>query len=145
MNKTPLAFRNLGLALLVVRQLSGRTQVELARQAGFSKSQLSKYEKGKDLPKLDSLGRILEVLSLSPRAFFKVLDILDGMLDGTEGEEVSVVKSLVREGVFQAMVTAGDRRLVCGVVKDSTGMFKAQIIVRTNGSKTQRKQIHSDA
>lgn len=134
MNKTPLAFRNLGLALVVVRQLSGQTQDALAGQAGFSKSQLSKYEKGKNLPKLESLERVLEVLGLTPWAFFKVMDMLDAMSNGMDGEGLEVVKGLIPEGIFRAMVTSEKEELICGVIKDSTGTLEAQVIARAKGS-----------
>jgi transcriptional regulator with XRE-family HTH domain len=43
-------FKHMGLALRVLRELKGVSQAGLARQAGLGKSQLSKYESGKDLP-----------------------------------------------------------------------------------------------
>ena len=70
-------FRNLGLALSLLRELKGLNQVQLARQAGVGKSQLSKYENSRELPKLDSLERILRVLQLSPVELFHTLDLID--------------------------------------------------------------------
>jgi len=70
-------FRNLGLALSLLRELKGLNQVQLARQAGVGKSQLSKYENSRELPKLDSLERILRVLHLSPVELFHTLDLID--------------------------------------------------------------------
>jgi transcriptional regulator with XRE-family HTH domain len=41
------------------------------------KSQLSKYEQGKELPKLESLERVLAVLNLGSLDFFYALHLLD--------------------------------------------------------------------
>ncbi len=53
------------------------SQAALARAAGIGKSQLSKYENGKELPKLDSLEKILLTLGVTPLAFFATMDYLD--------------------------------------------------------------------
>ncbi len=52
-------FDHLGKALSLLRSLRGMSQGRVARSAGLGKSQLSKYESGRELPKLDSLARIL--------------------------------------------------------------------------------------
>lgn len=70
-------FRNLGLALSLLRELKRLNQMQLAREAGVGKSQLSKYENGRELPKLDSLERILRVLDLGHTEFFQTLDLID--------------------------------------------------------------------
>ena len=56
-------FEHIGLALKVLRELKGVSQAGLARKAGIGKSQLSKYENGKDLPKFDSLEKVLAALA----------------------------------------------------------------------------------
>lgn len=73
------AFRNLGLALVVLRWLAGKSQADLAQAAGCGKSQLSKYETGKELPKLDTLDRLLASLGVSPMTLFFVVSFLDGL------------------------------------------------------------------
>jgi transcriptional regulator with XRE-family HTH domain len=70
-------FRNLGKALSLLRELRGKSQAEIARAAGVGKSQISKYEKGRELPKLDSLARILEALGVAPQVFFQTLALVD--------------------------------------------------------------------
>ena len=59
-------FADLGSALRLLREAAGLTQAELAQKAGMGKSQLSKYENGKELPKLETLERLLEVLDTEP-------------------------------------------------------------------------------
>jgi transcriptional regulator with XRE-family HTH domain len=71
------AFKNLGLTLRLVRELRGLSQSAAARRAGIGKSQLSKYEIGKELPKLESLGKVLDVLSIDPFNFFYVMHLVD--------------------------------------------------------------------
>jgi transcriptional regulator with XRE-family HTH domain len=68
-----------GLAIKTLRELKGLSQSDLARLAGVGKSQLSKYESGKELPRLDSLARILFALRSSPSTLFYVVDFLNHM------------------------------------------------------------------
>jgi transcriptional regulator with XRE-family HTH domain len=70
-------FRNLGKTLVLLRELRGKSQAQVAREAGVGKSQLSKYENGKELPKLDSLARVLEALALDYWSFFYTLALVD--------------------------------------------------------------------
>ena len=80
----PGMFTNLGLALARIRERRGVTQAKVARLAGIGKSQLSKYENGKELPKLDSLEKVLLVLNVGHFEFFRMLAVLD------QGEELRV-------------------------------------------------------
>lgn len=70
-------FANLGLAIARVRERRGISQAKVARLAGIGKSQLSKYERGKELPKLDSLEKVLLVLDVGHFDFFRMLALLD--------------------------------------------------------------------
>ncbi|MFL6199572.1 MAG: helix-turn-helix domain-containing protein [Thermoanaerobaculia bacterium] len=70
-------FVNLGRTLSLLRELRGKSQALVARQAGIGKSQLSKYENGKELPKLDSLEKVLNVLEVGHFEFFYTLYLVD--------------------------------------------------------------------
>lgn len=70
-------FDNLGRTLALLRELRGRSQAWVAREAGVGKSQLSKYENGKELPKLDSLEKVLIVLEVGHFEFFYTLYLVD--------------------------------------------------------------------
>ena len=70
-------FDNLGRTLALLRELRGRSQAWVAREAGIGKSQLSKYENGKELPKLDSLEKVLIVLEVGHFEFFYTLYLVD--------------------------------------------------------------------
>lgn len=70
-------FQNLGRTLIRLRERTGKSQAATARAAGIGKSQLSKYENGKELPKLDSLERVLLALGVDSFDFFRALDVVD--------------------------------------------------------------------
>lgn len=70
-------FINLGRTLSLLRELRGKSQARVAREAGIGKSQLSKYENGKELPKLDSLEKVLNVLEVGHFEFFYTLYLVD--------------------------------------------------------------------
>ena len=70
-------FRNLGPALRLLREERGLSQAALARAAGIGKSQLSKYESGRERPKLDSLEKLLTVLAIRGADFFAVVSLID--------------------------------------------------------------------
>jgi|GEM_PF-2358393 len=90
----PGMFVNLGLALARIRELRGASQVKVARLAGIGKSQLSKYESGKELPKLDSLEKVLLVLNVDHFEFFRTLALLD------REEELSVPSAEEMDDLF---------------------------------------------
>jgi len=87
-------FDNLGRALYLLRDLRGLNQVTVARQAGLGKSQLSKYEAGKELPKLDSLAKVLSVLGIGPAQFFFAMNYMDRCTATLGGELPSDLESL---------------------------------------------------
>src|SRR6478672_2395396 len=70
-------FNNLGRTLSLLRELRGKSQARVAREAGIGKSQLSKYENGKELPKLDSLEKVLNALKVGYFEFFYTLYLVD--------------------------------------------------------------------
>lgn len=70
-------FDNLGRTLSLLRELRGRSQAWVSREAGIGKSQLSKYENGKELPKLDSLEKVLIALEVGHFEFFYTLYLVD--------------------------------------------------------------------
>jgi transcriptional regulator with XRE-family HTH domain len=92
-------FMNLGKTLSLLRELRGKSQARVAREAGIGKSQLSKYENGKELPKLDSLEKVLKALGVGHFEFFYTLYMVDrraedlargdGAAGGASGELVA--------------------------------------------------------
>jgi transcriptional regulator with XRE-family HTH domain len=96
-------FVNLGPALLRIRELRRKSQTRVARDAQIGKSQLSKYETGKELPRLDSLERILVALDLGYYEFFFVLQQMDRgadrplMMDRSEDDIKAVFEQLMSD------------------------------------------------
>jgi transcriptional regulator with XRE-family HTH domain len=78
-------FRNLGSALRLMREERGLSQSALAKAAGIGKSQLSKYESGRERPKLDSLEKLLTVLAIRVADFFAVVSLIDRELARIDG------------------------------------------------------------
>ena len=70
-------FENVGYTLTFLRELSELSQKELADRAAIGKGQLSKYENGRELPKLDSLEKILKVLGADFELFAATLATVD--------------------------------------------------------------------
>jgi len=69
-------FAEVGTTLRLLREAANLTQAELARRARVGKSQLSKYESGKELPKLESLAKLLAALGTEPLTLFHTAHFL---------------------------------------------------------------------
>ncbi|MES1241651.1 MAG: helix-turn-helix transcriptional regulator [Acidobacteriota bacterium] len=83
------AFQQVGPALRLFREKRGLTSAGLAVLSSTGKSQLSKYELGKELPKLGSLARLLDVLGVEPLNFFYLAGRLSrGVLEAEIAEEL---------------------------------------------------------
>lgn len=94
-------FGNLGRTLFLLRDLRKKSQAEVARSAGIGKSQLSKYENGKELPKLDSLERVLIALDIGYLEFFQTLALIDRRAQ-TLGQDEEIEASLVLKDLGKA-------------------------------------------
>jgi transcriptional regulator with XRE-family HTH domain len=88
-------FSNLGRTLSLLRELRGKSQARVAREAGIGKSQLSKYENGKELPKLDSLEKVLIALKVGYFEFFYTLYLVDRRASDLEGDEAAAGSATV--------------------------------------------------
>ena len=82
--RTMRMFGNLGRTLALLREMRGYSQLALSREARIGKSQLSKYENGRELPKLETLERVLAVLDVQPISFFYTVAVLDGLVGRLE-------------------------------------------------------------
>ena len=119
-------FKHVGLALRVLRELKGISQAKLARQAGVGKSQLSKYESGKDLPKFDSLGKVLSALGTEPLALF-YLDHVLARIEAEESCEELLLGTKFGPALFDP--EQGFKRILGDVLL----LYKAQIEGRVRG------------
>jgi transcriptional regulator with XRE-family HTH domain len=95
-------FVNLGRTLSLLRELRGKSQAQVAREAGIGKSQLSKYENGKELPKLDSLEKVLGVLGVGQFEFFYTLYLVDRRAADLAHDPLTMPQNL-EPGEFQGL------------------------------------------
>ncbi len=68
-----------------IREARGLTQTDLGERAGIAPAEISRLERGRRVPRVDTLGRIAEALGVAPASFFEV--------DG-EVEPLAVVEQL---------------------------------------------------
>lgn len=120
-------FRHVGLALSTLRELKGLSQVEVASRAGIGKSQLSKYENGKELPKLESLGKVLNALGSDPLGFFSVVRMLDTVCDAKAAEV------LLFAAPSHPLLAPAEELAFEKVVRELLGLFKALVHSRLEG------------
>lgn len=96
-------FTNLGKALALLRGLRGKSQAQVAAAAGIGKSQVSKYENGVELPKLDSLEKVLRALEVGHFELFYTLHLIDGSAARPgPGEASPTPPALVAQATDQA-------------------------------------------
>ncbi len=69
-------FAMVGPALTAFRRKAGFSIADVAGRAKVGRSQLSKYENGKELPRFESLARILDALGTEPLSFFYLVHAL---------------------------------------------------------------------
>lgn len=80
-------FENVGKALTLIREIRGMSQTEVARQAGTGKSQISKYENGKELPRLHTLRNVLTALNIGAFEFWYTVHLIDMQVEKLDVSE----------------------------------------------------------
>ncbi len=111
-------FRNTGLGLRILREWRGWSIRALAAEAGIGKSQLSKYENGRELPKLDSLQKILRALSVGSVDFFSLTTLLDRKLESlSTPERTDDLLTLRSFGLFTPEITAAFEKVMSAVLE----------------------------
>jgi transcriptional regulator with XRE-family HTH domain len=70
-------FTNIGKALAMIRQQRGISQYQLAVRCKMGRSQISKYEAGRGIMKLDTLEKLLSALNIEPEQFFRFVRSID--------------------------------------------------------------------
>ena len=125
-------FVNLGRTLGLLRELRGKSQARVAREAGIGKSQLSKYENGKELPKLDSLEKVLRVLEVGQFEFFYTLYLVDQRTAGLEsgdGSSGSFAGDLSGERLYTPPLFKGNTLLSEGTDQAFTRVFADLLVL----------------
>lgn len=128
-------FENLGRALYLIRDLRGKSQSAVAHEAGVGKSQLSRYERGKELPKLESLRKILEALNVGPFELFHTMHLLDLEEEKLDARRESVEENLTpfiltRKGFFSETTDEAFQRVLREVLALYHHMFREKVLGR---------------
>src|SRR3954463_11248292 len=117
----PYVYRNLPRALTLIREMRGKSQSALARMAGIGKSQMSKYERGRELPKLDTLAPILEALEIGVFEFWYTVYLIDLDESKISPKEAGTVKlpplPLSGPGLLSTETDAAFKRLMDDVMQ----------------------------
>lgn len=69
--------RAVGPALRALRKGRGLRQYELAARAGITKASLSGYERGRHLPNLHTLSKVLDALDVGLVDFARVVERIE--------------------------------------------------------------------
>jgi transcriptional regulator with XRE-family HTH domain len=103
-----MAFRNIGKALAILRQHRELSQAQLADRCGIGRPQISRYEAGKELMKLETLEKILGTLAVEPDDFFRFLRSLDESSGARERRVPARIDDRLLAEAFQNLHSAID-------------------------------------
>lgn len=134
-------FRHLGLTISVLRGLRGKSQAQVAREAGVGKSQLSKYENGKELPKLDSLGKILTVLDVTPLGFFYTQDFLDRRQKALDGGRTAGDFNILPHDL--SILSLKTQKRIKNLMGDVFALHEALLEERVGSSLREKTEVKS--
>jgi transcriptional regulator with XRE-family HTH domain len=101
-----------GVLVREARLIAGLSQGELAERVGTTQSAVSNWERGRDVPRVDTLGRILQACGFEADLTFRRHDDVDRtqivrLLDCTPDERLEAFESMV--GAYE--FARGARRL----------------------------------
>src|ERR1700681_3294113 len=92
----------------MTRQQSGMSQYQLAVRCKMGRSQISKYEAGREVMKLDTLEKLLSALDIEPERFFRFVRSLDESFGAQQRARVRGEDSVMEEA-FQSLHLAIDK------------------------------------
>lgn len=114
--KARLFFEELGPVLAMYRRRRGLSGAALAGMAETGKSQLSKYENGKELPKLETLARILDSLGIDPIGFFYTAHQMSSRTPDIETALALELVSAPPAGLLSPQEDAGFQRVLADLL-----------------------------
>jgi transcriptional regulator with XRE-family HTH domain len=117
----PETYKNLPRALTLIRELRGLNQAQVASRAGIGKSQMSRYEGGKELPRLDTLVTVLAALRVGIFEFWYIVHLIDSgeaQIDSNAGILFTLPPLLLNgAGLMSTETDAAFKRLIEDVMK----------------------------
>lgn len=129
-------FRNVGPGIRLLRELRRLSAAKLARQVGMSKSQLSKYENGRELPKLDSLERVLTALGSSALEFIQVIAVLDKIESG----ELSIIPYFESGGMLSQDLYSAFDQMVKSLFNFHRAAIQGQVVASKHASNGEKEE-----
>jgi len=85
--RNPREMHTIGLALLMLRRDAGMTLAQLSEASGSTPSNLSRYEVGRQMPRLDTLHRIVAGLGLTMPDLYQAQQTVTHLPDGRAAED----------------------------------------------------------
>jgi len=82
-------FEEVGVVIHVLRVVRGLSQGDLARLSGVRNSSISNYERGKSMPKLETLEKLAQGLELPVSAMEETQEFIRRMRNRTAGSGLS--------------------------------------------------------
>jgi transcriptional regulator with XRE-family HTH domain len=79
--------RSIGLALLVLRRASGMTPDEVSAASGVTRSNISRFETGKTMPRYDTMRRLVKAMRFPLSALHEAQRVVDGLMGRDTGED----------------------------------------------------------
>jgi len=106
-----------------LRKRTRWTQATLSKVAGIPQGQISSYENGNDVPKIDNLIRLAEAFSCSVVAIDPRLgkvgvsgeELRQGVLDDIDQAILSELEGLPRQAKLKLLAKIGELRATCGL------------------------------
>lgn len=110
---SPGSLRHLGPALRIIRERAGFSVETLAAEARIDKNQLTKYEAGGEVPRIDTLGKILALVGMQPLSFFYLVHRLGRKdRDAKQDQSLQFELALVGGGFSDRWRTLGYRTVI---------------------------------
>ncbi|HWM92826.1 MAG TPA: helix-turn-helix transcriptional regulator [Thermoanaerobaculia bacterium] len=95
-------FSDLGSALRLLREkVAGLTQVQVAERTGIAQNRLSRYENGRQLPDLPTLGRLLACYGADVERLGRALKEVQGKLAANTSGSDPEFTAKVQEALVQ--------------------------------------------
>jgi transcriptional regulator with XRE-family HTH domain len=79
--------RSIGLALLVLRRAAGMTPDELSEASGVTRSNISRFETGKTMPRYDTMRRLVTAMHFPMGALHEAQRVVDGLMGRETGDD----------------------------------------------------------
>lgn len=121
----------IGKKIWYLRKQKGLTQIELSQLTGIHQVSITKYEKGKMIPRPDQLQKIVEALGVSPMIFFGS----ESLRLETRGDLMGLLINLCKSGV---LVVKGKRDRNAALIRSTVTFEFAAIISKRFAGKAEK-------